>query len=749
MVQGIPGAGAIAQIQPWHRGSPLHDAAALNWSAQPGQILDPTRLLVASSSNFGAPLAIPNEAPGSVLSIDLSANGGTLDPNFDADGSQASTLGGTVRMFSAQNPNYINAIHTPNAATAALPSASLPTGISNNNGHGRPWYSNAPAGATGYGTITVIDPHGEPLAGGPSAVAGGVFAGDLTNRNAQTTHGLTAAALGIAITTKSPDGSGKAVFASVLADGSVVQIHVRDGVDELAPAGTIHPISEVSVAAMESNDPNVVSRAGMVFNWAPSRILYVADPLGNRVVALDITDDGKILHSTARALTTPEFNIPIDLAPVIPEVEADNFSSNTSAGAAADLYVLNRGNNTIVRIDQAGKVLAVRTIQTDLAGFRANGIATSTTGDMIFVAGQTPNGGGAVLKMSAFGSTDEESRVLAEAKAAGADKDIQTLGAYIFSHPFGMDEGVGPLFNGQSCETCHNSPKPGAMGVGDATHDFRIGRLIDGNFAFLNSPITRSHSIDELGGHCGLQTGVPPEATVVSPRVTPTLVGNALMDDVSDQSILAAMNAEPAEVRGHPNYLADGRIGRFGWKAHVATLVDFMGGAFRDEMGVTNGVQPKDVVDGCGANKDRPEINTIPLVAAAAFINQIDPPVPSAACLASGGAAKFKEIGCSTCHTPSMPGPGRTVNLYSDLLVHDMGPGLADGVVMASASGSEFRTTPLWRVSERSTFLHDGRATTLTQAIAAHGGQAAASAAAFGSLSDSEKQAVLDFLGCI
>jgi CxxC motif-containing protein (DUF1111 family) len=340
--------------------------------------------------------------------------------------------------------------------------------------------------------------------------------------------------------------------------------------------------------------------------------------------------------------------------------------------------------------------------------------------------------------------------VLAQANAAGADGDIYSLGAYIFSHPFGLNEGVGPLFNGQSCETCHVSPAPGGMGVDPSTHDFRVGKIIEDMFVPLKSPVTRQHNISEIGGHCNLPTGVPPQAEVVSLRITPTLVGTALIDDIQEKSIIDTMNAEPAEVRGHPNYLEDGRIGKFGWKAHVPTLVEFMGDAFRDEMGVTNALQPKDLENGCGANsRHAPEIDAKPLVATAAFINTLDPAVPASACLNSAGAQKFAEIGCSTCHTPSMPGPGRTVNLYSDLLLHDMGPVLADGVVQSSASGNEFRTTPLWRISERSAFLHNGAATTIPQAIAAHGGQAAASAAAYQNLSGSEKQALLDFLDCI
>lgn len=98
-----------------------------------------------------------------------------------------------------------------------------------------------------------------------------------------------------------------------------------------------------------------------------------------------------------------------------------------------------------------------------------------------------------------------------------------------------------------------------------------------------------------------------------------------------------------------------------------------------------------------------------------------------------------------------MPGPGNAspVFLYSDLLLHDMGNALADGFVQGAASGSEFRTAPLWRAADRAHFLHDGRAHDIPEAIGLHGGQAAGAAASFGSLSSSDRQSLLDFLGCI
>jgi CxxC motif-containing protein (DUF1111 family) len=133
------------------------------------------------------------------------------------------------------------------------------------------------------------------------------------------------------------------------------------------------------------------------------------------------------------------------------------------------------------------------------------------------------------------------------------------------------------------------------------------------------------------------------------------------------------------------------------------------------------------------------------------FLNTLNPPAPSAACLNLPGAALFQSVGCASCHSPTLPGPGARgpVSLYSDLLLHDMGLALDDLVQQGSAKGNEWRTMPLWRVSERGKFLHDGRARTLADAIAAHGGQAQAARDAFLALDAGRRQALLAFLGCI
>ncbi len=285
VAQGIPGAGAITEVGTFHRGSPIHDKATLNPSIGPGMVLDPVRLLVASSSSFGATLSRPAEAAGAVLSLDVTHGLVTVAPDLATAGGQAASADGLARIYANQDAAFLNSVNNPTAATAALPSSSLPLGISINSGNGRPWIANAPTGANGAGTITVDDPSGAPLAGPPDLVAGGVFSGDATNRSSASTEGLDHGAVGTAILSKSPDGTGKAVFLAAEADGSIVQVHVLKGVDGLAPAGTFHPLTNVTVAATQSMSPDVVARVGMVFNWVPTRVAYVSDPLGNQIVA--------------------------------------------------------------------------------------------------------------------------------------------------------------------------------------------------------------------------------------------------------------------------------------------------------------------------------------------------------------------------------------------------------------------------------------------------------------------------------
>jgi hypothetical protein len=748
---GIPGAGAICQIGTFHLGGPFHDNPALSPATLPGQILDGRRLLVASSSNFGAPRdRMMDQAPGAILSIDPYGPEVVVPADFAIGGGQASTPDGRVRLYTANSPAFLNSFFNPNAATANEVAVSLPLGISLNNAFGRPWFANAPFGDGRYGTITVIDPGGQPFKGAPDPVAGGVFAGDVTNRNAASTHGLTSPALATSLVTKSPDGSGRAVFFAALADGSVVQVHVQKGVDGMVGAGpgSFAPLTGITTAAAESADPDVITRVGMVFNWVPNKVLYVTDPLANRILVLDLSDDGTLFTATPRYLMSAWLSTPVDIAPTSVEVAARNFASNTTLGGGSDLYVLNRGNNTIVRMTQGGQVIAARSIQADLPGMRVAGLAVSDDGRKIWVTATAPGSQGAVLQMPAFGAGDVTPSLMADAAEAGAEGAI-AQGTFLFSYPLEVDQRLGPLFNARSCNGCHTA---GGPGTSDDSFVVRVGRVDDGT-----GRAVRQHSIAELGVTCDLPTGVPSSANATFVRSAMTLRGTSLIDNILDREILKVQAAQPEAVRGRANVLPDGRIGRFGWKAQTATLVEFMAQAQRDELGLTNPLQPHDLVNGCGGKKDSPEADGVPLTSLVAFLDNIDDtidPPPSEDCLGSAGAAQFTAVGCAACHTPSMPGPGsptaaqKPVRLYSDLLLHDMGPGLAE-FGPGSTTGSEFRTMPLWRVTKRAHFLHDGRAHTIADAILAHGGQAASAVTAFQALSLADQQALLKFLDCI
>src|SRR5271155_2094111 len=252
----IPGASAISQVGTFLNVPPPGACANPIPSKfpayiQPGAVLDPNRILVGSRSNFGAPGAIGVGQEGSLLSIDPSGPGILSIPaDFASSGDQALTLNGAVQMFSANGPHWLNGENNPGANTAQYTGVSNPLGLSNNNAFGRVWPANAPFGEYGSGSSSILDPTGLPLAGPPNPLIGGVYVGGLTNRNAVTMPSqpqvipgsLSTGAVGTALLGPSPDGSCKAVFAVVTADGAIVQEHTLKGLDGLAPPGTIGPL---------------------------------------------------------------------------------------------------------------------------------------------------------------------------------------------------------------------------------------------------------------------------------------------------------------------------------------------------------------------------------------------------------------------------------------------------------------------------------------------------------------------------
>jgi hypothetical protein len=273
----IPGASAIAQVGtfvppggtltpgPTPAGCASPGPIPKNFSAYtlPGKVLDPNRILVGSRSNFGAPLPASGGLQGSFLSIDPSGKVTLVVPaNFDSKGDQEATLGGAVQMFSANSPHWLNGVNNHSAFTAQYTGVGNPLGLSNNNGFGRVWPANALFGLNGAGSSSILDPTGLPLAGAPNNLIGGVYVGDLTDRNAVTSPaqpqvipgGLNTGGVGTALLGPSQDLTCKAVFVVVTADGAIVQEHTAKGLDGLAPAGTVRPI--LGATAMPRTRPS-------------------------------------------------------------------------------------------------------------------------------------------------------------------------------------------------------------------------------------------------------------------------------------------------------------------------------------------------------------------------------------------------------------------------------------------------------------------------------------------------------------
>jgi hypothetical protein len=408
---GIPGASAVAPVGTFLPGGPIHDNPALAAFTQPGRVLDPNRILVGSPSNFGAPKANPDQAAGALLSIDpRGAQVLRVPPRFASAGDQASTLGGAVQLYSAQSPTWRNGFYNPAAVTADQTGVSNPLGLSINNAFGRLWPANAPHGLAGPGTSTIDDPDGRPLKGAPNPITGGVYFDSLTGRQpAQVIPGaLRRAAVGTAFLGASPDGSGRAVFSVVVADGSIVQEHTAKALDGLAPPGTVQPL-------VGRRARRITPRLGAIVNYQPSRILYVSQPFDDSIVAISLETGGPAGNEVfqpagTRLLRSPALNLPVDLAPVQIETEDPNWSSNTTMEAMGDFYVCNQGDNTIARLRQDGTVVAVRRVRVGrrpLGAARLNGIATSSDHTRIWVTfvGALPgssDGRGGVIELPAF-----------------------------------------------------------------------------------------------------------------------------------------------------------------------------------------------------------------------------------------------------------------------------------------------------------------------------------------------------------
>ena len=321
-------------------------------------------------------------------------------------------------------------------------------------------------------------------------------------------------------------------------------------------------------------------------------------------------------------------------------------------------------------------------------------------------------------------------------------------GALLFSRIWRPEDGLGRSMNATSCAQCHHNPLPGGNEFAPATfvaHSLQCADAIGGK----SCP---KFQLDSLGKQ--VARALPKDAASRKPQ---SLFGLGMLAAVSDATLLALarqQEKDPDGVRGMVGLTTDGRVARFGWKARFAGIDDFVAAAFRVEFGMTSALYPGSSNDG----DSRVEVSADTVRAVSDFIRYLAAPPLTLRGDVSRGREVFAQLRCTACHVPSLrtsasakaPFQRLSIYAYTDLLLHDMGEALSDGIPEGRARPSQFRTPALWGLNASGPpYLHDGRASTIGEAIRLHGGEAAASAARFQRLPAEDVAVLLRFLNSL
>ncbi len=265
-----------------------------------------------------------------------------------------------------------------------------------------------------------------------------------------------------------------------------------------------------------------------------------------------------------------------------------------------------------------------------------------------------------------------------------------------------------------------------------------------------------------------------PSDHMLSPRMAPPFFGLGLLQNIPEATLLSYADENDANgdgISGRPNYVWDQylnkrMIGRFGLKANTATILTQVASAYHQDMGITNYLFPKESSFGQSQSdglNDEPELADSTLNAAVFYIKSLAVPARRSVTdpIALDGERLFKQIGCANCHTPTLQTgidlslkaiSNQRIHPYTDLLLHDLGIGLADNRPDFLANGTEWKTPALWGIGlfERTNgvpfYLHDGRARTIEEAILWHGGEAEASRNKFALLATADRKALIKFI---
>jgi CxxC motif-containing protein (DUF1111 family) len=344
---------------------------------------------------------------------------------------------------------------------------------------------------------------------------------------------------------------------------------------------------------------------------------------------------------------------------------------------------------------------------------------------------------------------------------------------FLFEEVERVADGLGPTFNGRSCGECHENVVTGGA---SQIEEHRTGRM-SGQIFF-----------ESLGGSLIQSRGTHPEVIehaafeddVSTFRISTNTLGSGFVESITNETLLAIRDAQPADIRGTavmvPVLEADSaaRIGRFGWKSQHASLESFSADAYLNEMGITSPLFPEEnTANGRDVHPDYdpvpdPEDDGRDIVAFANFMRSTKAPARAEITDdVRAGEQLFDQAGCNACHVASIttgpPGThinggkfqipaalgNKVIHPYSDFLLHDIGSG--DGIPVLPTPEyantlTQIRTAPLWGLRTRNRLMHDGLSFTKEEAIARHGGQAAATKQRFDALSASEQRLLMMFL---
>lgn len=345
-----------------------------------------------------------------------------------------------------------------------------------------------------------------------------------------------------------------------------------------------------------------------------------------------------------------------------------------------------------------------------------------------------------------------------------------------FNRNFGVNDGLGPIFNQNSCSSCHNA---GAVGGAGTIFVTRFGRVDKDGFdplAALGGSLLQSQANSNECNEI-----IPPQATVVANRITPALFGAGLVETIPDADLLAYASNPPSGVSGVAHMvpafedppMSPLRVGRFGWKSQVATMLTFSADAALNEMGITNRFLPQenapngDMVrlgqcDSTSDPEDGPDGQGFHFIDRVSDFQRFLAAPPQTPRSGMSGEALFNAIGCNACHVaayntgtaPEAALSHKLVKPYSDFLLHDMGL-LGDGIVQGDADEREIRTAALWGIRARVSLLHDGRvlggtfASRINAAVDWHnvlGSEAQDAAESYQSLSAADQARIIAFL---